>query len=371
LVGWRKRVGDHDQQTLFTLRDLASTLEAQGKWSEAEAEHREALIGWRKLAGNEDPQTMYTLRSLGLVLETEHKWSEAETNFREALAVSRKKPAANQDPEALVDVERLVRVLLVQNKLGEAEQALGEVLTPSFVRQPSSTNLLIQRINLLGRRGRWQEATTDAALALEYQPSDHYRYHTLAGLLVTTHNRPEYELICRRLLTKFADTSNPYIAERVVDDCLLLPDFGVDLGLVDKLADAAVKGGSGYVDMPYFQACKAMSNYRLRHFPEAIEWAEKVVRNSQAEAPAEARAKAYAVLGMAHWQLGQKDVAREMLAEGDKLTPSILSGHEAVDLGEIWLAWLFARIQLDEATSLIQAGPTNVSDVQILNSTRE
>ncbi len=44
---------------------------------------------------------------------------------------------------------------------------------------------------------------------------------------------------------------------------------------------------------------------------------EKAVKTSTADAPA--KAKAYAVLAMAQWQLGQKDVARAMLAKGDRL----------------------------------------------------
>ncbi len=68
---------------------------------------------------------------------------------------------------------------------------------------------------------------------------------------------------------------NPYVAERVAQDCLLLPHSGADLALVDKLADAAVTLGSSEASLPYFQVCKAMSNYRLGRFPEAIEWAER------------------------------------------------------------------------------------------------
>ena len=64
-----------------------------------------------------------------------------------------------------------------------------------------------------------------------------------------------------------------------------------------------------------------------------------------------------AVLAMANWQLGQKETARTMLATGDTLTPSIQRGNGVTDIGESWVAWLMARISLDEATALIQPGP--------------
>ena len=61
---------------------------------------------------------------------------------------------------------------------------------------------------------------------------------------------------------------------------------------------------------------------------------------------------------MAYWQLGEKDQAREMLAKGDSLAPRLMPASIAEDPGNAWLAWLFARIQLDEATALIKPGST-------------
>jgi eukaryotic-like serine/threonine-protein kinase len=171
---------------------------------------------------------------------------------------------------------------------------------------------------------------------------------------VITGNRSAYEQLCQRTLATFTNMMNPYVDERVAQDCLLLPHSGVDLGLVDKMADAAVTRGSGESALPYFQACKAMSEYRLGHFPEAIEWAEKVIKSPTPDA----QAKAYAVMAMADWQLGHKDTAQEMIVKGNTLAPSVVLGRGDVDLGESWVAWLFARISLDEAAALIQPGST-------------
>ena len=347
LAVWRKRGGSQDPHFLFALRDLASALQAEGKWPEAEALWRESLVAWRKRGGNEEKESMYTLRKLGLALEAESKLPEAESVYREALAVSRKQ-GGNEGPEAVMDLGRLARVLSAEKKSDEAEKLLGEV--------SSSVDLLGMRVDIRGRRGLWHEATADAALLLQLQPAEHYNYHRLAGLLAMTGNRPAYEQLCQKTLVTFTNMMNPYIDERVAQDCLLLPHSGVDLELVDKLADTAVARGSGESALPYFQACKAMSQYRLGHFAEAIEWAEKATNGSTADA--QAKAKAYAVLAMAQCQLGQKDRARTMLARGDALAPNILHTGEAGDLGDSWVAWLFSRISLDEATALIQSGST-------------
>jgi serine/threonine protein kinase/tetratricopeptide (TPR) repeat protein len=351
LALWQTQAGPDSAMALYALRNLAGTLEGEGKLSDAANLYREELAGWHKRAGGEDQQTFYSRRKLGLTLEAERKWPEAESVFRESLALARKQ-AGNEDPEAVADLERLVRVLMAQQKFAEAEDLLGEVLTPAFVRQPSAASLLIQRVELRGRQKRWPEAANDAALALELQPTDHYRYHMLAGLLAITHDRPAYEHLCSRILTRFTNTMNCFVAERMAQDCLLLPQSGVDLGMVDKLADIAVTVGSSNSSLAYFQGCKALSDYRLGHFREAVEWAEKAAKSPATEA----QAKAFAVLAMADWGLGQKDLARTVLAKGDTLAPHTSPQPGPEDLGASWVAWLMARISLDEATALVAAG---------------
>jgi hypothetical protein len=43
-----------------------------------------------------------------------------------------------------------------------------------------------------------------------------------------------------------------------------------------------------------------------------------------------------------------------MLDKGEALAPGIAPGSEPEDIGESWLAWLIARISLDEAAALMQ-----------------
>src|SRR5260370_34997119 len=112
--------------------------------------------------------------------------------------------------------------------------------------------------------------------------------------------------------------------------------------------------------MPYFRGAKGLAAYRQGHFAEYSEWAEKTVKSSIIYP----NAHACAILAMAHWELGHKDVARAMLDKGDSLTPNILPSHQAVDLGDSWVAWLLARISLDEATALIQPASKTESNSQ-------
>jgi eukaryotic-like serine/threonine-protein kinase len=350
IAGWAKRGDDDAPDRLYALRGLGETFEQDGKWAEAEQLWRESLSCWRRRGGAEERQSMYTLRKLGLALEAQHKWPETELVQREALAISRKK--GDEDSEALVDLERLVRTLLSQKKFIEAQGLLDRILTPAFIVKPASVNLLDLRAGVMGRRGRWREAIENVRLGLEIQLTDHYRYHTLAALLTMIGDRPGYEELCKKLVTKFADTDNPYIAERIAQDNLLLPESGADLALMDKLADKAVVAGSGTDDLPYFQVCKAMSQYRLGNFPEAIAWGNKAAKSSISFA----QGKANAIVAMAHWQLRQTDEARAALARGETACPAISPEHGVEDLGESWVAWLMARVSIDEASRLVQDG---------------
>jgi tetratricopeptide (TPR) repeat protein len=361
LAARRKRGGNEDPETLYAMRNLARTLEAHGKWSEAANLHREALASWRKVRGNEDPQTLYTLSRLAATLEADGKLSEAEHVRSEALAF-RRKGGENQTAETLGELAGLVRVLDLQKKYNEAERILTDTLTPTFVQQPASVEILDLRLELLGSQERWKEAVVDAALVLKHCPTDHERYHSLAPLLLVTGDEPAYKQLCQEMLRRFGNTTHSYIADRVAKSCLLLPRSDVDLLLVDRLADTALAAGESDSCMPLFQMCKGLSMLRLGNFEKAIEWSEKSLNNSSF---VHAKAQGYAILAMAHWHLGHKDEARAMLAKGNTLAPRLISDDPAARAGEKWVqfhetayhARLLARIQLDEASALIASGP--------------
>jgi hypothetical protein len=250
------------------------------------------------------------------------------------------------------DLETLTRILMAQKKFGDAEQLVDEALTPAFIKQPSSADLLALMVDLKARRGQWQEAAADAALAIKHQPFHDTRFPVLAALLVKTHDRPAYEQFRQRLLATFANTTNFYVANRVAKACLFLPSSEAELPVIARLADIAVTQGTGDSGaMPFFQVCKALSEYRQGHFAEAAEWSHKSVESSRTDA----HGLAYAVLAMADWRLGKQAEARAMLAKGDTLAPSIMPVSIAEDPADAWQAWLSARIQLDEATALVKS----------------
>jgi tetratricopeptide (TPR) repeat protein len=334
---------------------VGDRMRQRGKLNESQSILTAALTIQRKLLGEHNPASLDTLRSLGLALEAEGKLAEAEAVHREILAVLRKR-GENKTPQALSELETLTRILIVQKKFGDAEQILNEALAPEFVSQPASANLLVQRVDLKARRGFWQEAATDAALVFQYQPSYTENYCVLAALLAKTQNRPAYETFCQKILATHSNTTDLFVADRVAKACLFLPSSEVDLKVVGHLADTTVTlGVRDEGAMPFFQVCKALSEYRQGHFVEAADWAQKTVKIPGAYA----HGHAYAVLAMAYWRLEKKEEAQAMLANGETVCPRIMPMSIAEERGSGWTVWLFARVSLDEATDLIQPGVTN------------
>ncbi|HEY4415252.1 MAG TPA: tetratricopeptide repeat protein [Verrucomicrobiae bacterium] len=360
----RKILGDTHPDVAKSIFLIGERLAQRGKLTDSDAVLNAALSIQLKLLGENSPDTLYTLRRLAWTYESEGKWPEAELTHRESLKIWRQRAGA-EGSDTLLAAEGLARALINQNKFDEARQILNEMLTPSLIKNPASVDLLILRQDLLGRQGYWQEAANDATLVVKYQPTDHYWHHILAGLLAITHDRAEYEPFCQQTLAQFTNTTNPYIAERVASDCLILPHSGADLHLVDQLANVAVAGGTNNAGgLPWFQVAKAHSSYRLGHFAEAIDWATKSLINSDDCV----KAHAYAIQAMAYWQLGQVEAAQAALAKGTSLAPGKSNDQPPKNIGSQWAAWIFAWVSLDEATTLIQPVATIGNSAKVIKN---
>lgn len=345
----RRWLGPAHPLIAASLADLAWAAGHLNKWDEVESLQREVVGMQRKLLGDEVPAFMDSLHNLCKTLEGEGKYQDAEVLRREALKIWGDKKEADS-PEAITELECLVHDQVTEKQFSAAEQTLDDALNPTLMSRPASCDLLLMRLELMARQGRWQLAASDAALVLKYQPTEHYNYHRLAGLLAMSGDRARYEQLCREIISRFASTTDPYIAERMAQDCLLLPDSGVDLKIVDKMADAAVAPENNGSSLPFSEVCKALSDYRLNEYPQAIVWGRKALGSSLVAA----QAKACAVMAMAEWRLGHQAAAIDLLARGNSLAPQLSPGHGADEPGESWFGWLFARVSLDEAGALIK-----------------
>src|SRR5262249_9114885 len=154
----------------------------KGNVSEAHSLLSAALSVQRKVLGETSPAYLFSLASLALTLEQENKLPESEIAHRQGVSLYRKMGVGIENPRMIEEIDGLSRRMVAQKTFRDAEQLLGETLSPELIMQPSTSRLLAQRVDLFGRQGRWREAAADAALVVQNEPGEHYRYHTLAPL---------------------------------------------------------------------------------------------------------------------------------------------------------------------------------------------
>ena len=212
---------------------------------------------------------------------------------------------------------------------------------------------------VLPARAQWKAAVATTTNLIESDPAGDNSYR-LATLLVASEDLAGYRRLCPAILAKFKGTNDPYIANRVAKACLILPSSGADLKEVAVLADTAVTG-TNLVELPWFQLTKGLAEYRLGHFTNALEWAQKVSMGGNPGCDTEA----CAVLAMAHYQLRQLDEARSALAKGFDTAQTKLPKVESGDLGEDWWNWIIAQALLKEARALIEGPSAPVAEPSV------
>jgi serine/threonine protein kinase len=347
----QKLLGNDAPMTLDTMRSLALTLEGEHRFAEAAEMSSQTLALSRKHGDGDTPRTLNILNTLGSTLEAQSKWAESEQAYREALIGWRKRGDA-ENHQVISVVEHLSRVLVAQRKFGDAEAVLDETLTPAVMNSASSANLLAARVDLKARHGQWEQAAADAVLSLRHDPQAAWRYSLCGALLAITRNQPAYDEFCQRILARDGETTNIFVADQVAKACLFLPSPQLDLHTVARLADIAVTDGAADEGaMPYFSICKAFAEYRQGHFAEAAKWARKPLATPYEKA----HGHAYAVLAMANWRLGNTAEARQALASAAALAPEEIPPKLADNPDDSWVAWLYTRVTLDEASKLIQS----------------
>lgn len=352
----RKLLGDGHPDLSMSLSSLGKTMKEQGNLKESRMVSAAAITMQRKMFGENSPEVLKSLRNVASVFESRKKYHEAEDTYRLALDGWRKRNEG-ESVQGLYAVESVARVLIAQKKAGEAEQLLDETLTPALVQSSNSVKLLNLRVKLKARRGQWLQAADDAFRAFEYRPFEEKRYPIVAALLAKTQNRPAYEKVRTRLLATWSSTNDFWAADHVAKACLFLPCSDADLKALSRIADLPITlGAENKGVMPYFQICKALSEYRQGHYDQAVEWGQKTLDSSTTAS----HAHAVGIVAMAYWKMDRREEAQGMLAKGNLLAPREMPARVAEDTSDSWLAWLYARVQLDEASALIQSGSNHL-----------
>jgi serine/threonine protein kinase len=279
--------------------------------------------------------------------------------LRRAVAAERRQAELRQQAENGLALERRMREmapitekftaagrLLSQGRMEEAEQVISDI--PLNIPQGSIFYNALGEV--YARQGNWAGAIRNFNRSITADPTNHYAYHYLAPLLLQTGDLAGYRAHRERVLSRFGETADPLIAERIAKDCLVLPPPAASREKLAKMADTAVAAGPGLKAWPYFEFVKGLAEYRLGHFTGALEWLRKVAADEGVPART---AQAYATQAMAEYQLGQTNAARATLANGVKIAETKLTQPGRID----WNDTIIAQILLREAGGLIAGAP--------------
>jgi eukaryotic-like serine/threonine-protein kinase len=353
----KRQFGDQRIDVAFSLNNLAAVLVDEGKLVEAEALVREALAIQRKLYQSEGLPLVSQLQWLGDILCKEGKLPEAEDVLRDVLQRKWKRFGVG-NPSSVEALNNLLDVLLAQHKDVEAEQLLGDWVQAAPEGQPQKADVLRTRLTFFARRGRWKEAVADATKLVGLELGEHWNYHLLAPLQAQAGDLDGYRKTCQQVVARFRETKDANIAERMVKDCLILPDSGTDLLVAGVWAATAVSLSKDRGAMPWIQFSQSLAEYRRGHFAGAVDWAQKAL--SHAGDILERDVEAYMVLAMAQYGSKQAEEASAVLGKGVELAEKRLPKLDSGDLGN-WHDWIIAHFLMREALALIPNQPANAT----------
>ena len=258
-----------------------------------------------------------------------------------------------------------VQALCEQSKFEEAEDLLRHTPHSLLLADKEDAQfVLIALTDFHARHGRWKEALGYANTAIECEPISTVPYLSQLALLAITEDLGNYRLRCNELIQRYRAPRYPGIGEGIAKLCMLLPPSGVDMGLVERLADGGLRGTSGDKFLPYKQFAKGLVEFRLGHFAGATDWMHKSIDDPFYGHGHSRYVQSYMVLAMALHQLHEPEKARAAFAEGDAIRRAKLPAIDSDDLGPDWY-WrdrIIAHLLTKEAEAMLQGRPAAVVD---------
>jgi hypothetical protein len=259
----------------------------------------------------------------------------------------------------------LAAMLVNQDRLEEADGLAGRVSVAPLSLEAVSAFRSLGSWHALN--GRWQQAAARFAVLLKVDPVASWDaisgdFLSAGPVLIESGNPDNYERFRQGAIARVAGTADPVTAERTVRISLLLPadkEVMDSLFALAALAENSLRGsgpiGGGDVAQPSWRCVSlALFEYRRGHYPQAADWCRRCLANAQRN-PART-ATAQIVLAMASFQLHQDDEARALLVQGGDAVDAKF--QKGLDMGSTpngyWSDWLFARILLREARTLIE-----------------
>jgi tetratricopeptide (TPR) repeat protein len=226
-------------------------------------------------------------------------------------------------------------------------------LAPELGQDPArgADQLYYLRGGLCARLGRFQEAASDYAKAIDLKPEDANRWHDGIPLLLQIGDIEGYRRRRSQELTRFKDTMKTDLAHCIAKDAFALPIEGEDLHIAQELAERGLAEPS----LGWGAQTKGMAEYRLGHYRQAITY---MTESAQVREWAYSKTIADLMLAMSYKQLGDEANARAALERASQKMDREFPKPGKDDLVGA-NDWVFCQVLRREAEDLISGkGPT-------------
>jgi WD40 repeat protein/Flp pilus assembly protein TadD len=233
----------------------------------------------------------------------------------------------------------------------------GADFARAFELAPDSADLRFECGEFYAEHGQWDKAAALCARAITLGALDDRQCSVNAYLRWQIGDREGYRRVCREMLERFGQTSDPGAAYRVARACLITPDLADEAERVTQLADRAVRGPVGTEGEGLVLQAKGMAEYRAGRYEQAVDW----LRKSQPLCAGHCgRSVSTFYLAMAYHRLGRADEARAALAQARKFVEQENSNLDllaGIGAGEVLLICEIVRREAEGLIDGKAAGP--------------
>jgi eukaryotic-like serine/threonine-protein kinase len=347
----RRVLGPEHPDTLKSMYNLALAIGRQDRLAEAEKLYREVLEIRRRVLGPEHPDTLKSMYNLALAIGRQDRHAEAEKLYREVLEIERR-VLGPEHPDTLSSMNNLAIILSELGPFDEAielhrqllelwERRVRETPDNAHARESlasahdaiASVYMQFQKWGEMGRH--WQSAMEIREALTRDFPEELASKSNLAWNcrnLATGHcnvqrydlARPYYERAVQlgRELVAAAPTVKEYQNDLDQNIARLSNAYTNWSWALSTAADVAERDPIKAVEVAQLAMelrphsannwnNLGVAQYRAGNWPAAVEALEK----ADSMIPGGDREHRM-FLAMAHWQLGDKDKARELYAQG-------------------------------------------------------
>ena len=213
----------------------------------------------------------------------------------------------------------------------------------------ADVNLWSHRANYLANVGRWDESIACYQKRLELGPDGAGLWQVYSLALLAQNDEAAHRSLCEKMLTVFADTSDPMEAAMAALAMVVVPDSVKDKQQAFRLAERAVNGVSS--EVWWISPTYGASLYRLDRMDEAIGRMEKGKDSDY-------QGFSLCFLAMAHHRLGHIEEAQQYANAVRKMKGAwseAVTWHERVRVDRLII----------EMDSVLAAEPDKVDSRQV------